>query len=171
VVGETNIDIPRHDPQLRVKKLLLVPKPKAYKETVKAIMETDKIVLGPGDIYSSVIPNLLVSGIASAIKRSKAKKIYICNIMTKHGETTGFKASDFVHEVEKYLGKEVIDYVICNNTKPSEKLLKEYEKENAEFVEPDLSNKKLKVIKTNLLDNIYLARHNPDKLAKAIMSI
>lgn len=171
VVGETNIDIPRHDPSLRVKKLLLVPKPKAYHETVKAILSADKIVLGPGDLYSSVIPNLLVPGITSAIKKSKAKKVYVCNIMTKHGETTGFKASDFVHEVEKYLGKGVIDYVICNNKKPSEHLLKDYEKEKAEFVEPDLDNKKLKVIKTNLLDDIHLARHNPDKLAKAIMSI
>jgi uncharacterized cofD-like protein len=171
VVGETNIDIPRHDPKLRVKKLLLVPKPSAYKETLNAIQHADKIILGPGDLYSSVIPNLLVSGITNAIKKSRAKKIYVCNIMTKHGETTNFKASDFVHEVEKYLGKEVIDYVICNNKKPSADLLKEYEREKAEYVEPDLRNTKFKVVKTDLLDNIHLARHNPDKLAKAIMSI
>jgi 2-phospho-L-lactate transferase/gluconeogenesis factor (CofD/UPF0052 family) len=73
--------------------------------------------------------------------------------------------------MEKYLGKGVIDYVICNNKKPSDKLLKEYEKEKADYVEPDLKNHRFKVIRTDLLDNIHLARHNPDKLAKAIMSI
>jgi len=171
VVGETNIDIPRHDPQLRIKKLLLVPKPKAYKETIQAILEADKIVLGPGDLYTSVIPNLLVTGIAQAIKKSKAKKIYVCNIMTKHGETNGFKASDFVSEVEKYLGKGVLDYVICNDKRPSKQLILEYEKEQAGYVEPDLKNSSFKVAKADLLDSIDLARHNPDKLANIILQI
>ena len=92
--------------------------------------------------------------------------------MTKYGDSTGFKASDFVAEVEKYLGKGVLDYVICNNKKPSKQLLQEYEKEKAGFVEPDLKDtNKYKVIKTDLLDNIDLARHNPDKLAKTIMKL
>lgn len=171
VVGETNIDIPRHDTRLRIKKLFLVPKPKAYREAVRTILKADKIVIGPGDLYTSVLPNLLVSGIKNAIKKSKAKKVYVYNIMTKHGETTGFKASDFVKEVEKYLGEGVLNYVICNNKRPSIKLLKEYEKEKAEFVEPDIKSKKYKVVRTDLLDNIDLARHNPDKLAKTIMKL
>jgi len=171
IVGETNIDIPRHDPQLKVKKLFLVPKPKAYKETIKAILEADKIVIGPGDLYTSVVPNLLVLGITQAIKKSKAKKIYVCNIMTKHGETTGFKASDFVNELEKYLGKNVLDYVVCNSQKPSKALLDDYKKENAEYVEPDIKSKKYRIIRTDLLDNIDLARHNPEKLAKIIIGI
>lgn len=171
VVGETNIDIPRHDTRLRIKKLFLVPKPKACREAVRTILKADKIVIGPGDLYTSVLPNLLVSGIKNAIKKSKAKKVYVYNIMTKHGETTGFKASDFVKEVEKYLGEGVLNYVICNNKRPSIKLLKEYEKEKAEFVEPDIKSKKYKVVRTDLLDNIDLARHNPDKLAKTIMKL
>lgn len=172
IVGETNIDVPRHDPKLKIKKLFLVPKPRAYKESIKAILKADKIVIGPGDIYSSILPNVLIIGIRNALKKSKAKKIYICNIMTKHGETTDFNASDFVKEVEKYLGERVLDFVVCNNKKPSKKLLERYEKEKARFVEPDLKKGNgFKVIKTDLLDNINLARHNPDKLAKTIMEL
>ncbi|MBN2459937.1 YvcK family protein [Candidatus Woesearchaeota archaeon] len=172
VVSETNIDIPRHDAGLRIKELFLAPRPpKAYEGAVKSILEADKIVIGPGDLYTSIIPNLLISGIPEAIKESKAKKIYVCNIMTKHGETTGFKASDFVKELEKYLGKGVLDYVVCNNKKPAPDLMKEYKKEKAEFVEPDLKSNGYKIVKADLLDKIDLARHNPDKLAKTIMNI
>ncbi|MBU1199405.1 MAG: YvcK family protein [Nanoarchaeota archaeon] len=172
VVGETNIDIPRHDAELKIKKLFLAPKPRAYKGAVKAILEADKIVIGPGDLYTSVLPNILVSGMKQAIAKSKAKKIYVCNIMTKRGETTNYKASDFVREIEKYLGEKVINYVICNNKKPAKNLLAKYKKEQADFVEPDLKNtKKLRVVKTNLLDDIHLARHDPDKLAKTIIEL
>jgi len=172
VVGETNIDIPKHDPKLRIKKLFLIPKPRAYREAVKAIIKADKLIIGPGDLYTSILPNLIITGIRKAINKSKAKKIYVCNIMTKHGETTGFKANDFVNEVQKYLGEGVLNYIICNNKKPSKTLLKEYKKERAEFVEPNLkSNKKFKVIRTDLLDDIHLARHNPEKLARTIMKL
>ncbi|MBN2052365.1 YvcK family protein [Candidatus Woesearchaeota archaeon] len=171
VVGETNIDIPRHDPELKIKKLFLVPKPRAYNETIKAILAADKIIIGPGDLFTSVIPNLLVGGVVPAIKKSKAKKVYVCNIMTKYGETTGFKASDFVNELEKYLGKDVLNYLVCNNKKPSKALLEDYQKEKAEYVEPDLVSKKIRAVKTDLLDNIDLARHNPEKLARTIMKL
>ena len=92
--------------------------------------------------------------------------------MTRHGDSAGFKASDFVKEVEKYLGIGVLDYVICNNKKPSKQLLDKYKKEKAEFVEPDIeSSDGFKAIKTDLLDDIHLARHNPEKLAKTIMEL
>ena len=172
IVSETNIDIPKHDAKLKIQKLFLAPTPRAYKGAVKAIQEADKIVIGPGDLYTSVLPNILVIGIKQAIAKSKAKKIFVCNIMTKHGETSGFKVCDFMRELEKYLGKGIINYVICNNKKPSQKLLEKYDKEKAEFVETDIKDDKdLKIIKTDLLDNINLARHNPDKLAKTIMKI
>jgi len=172
IVSEVNLVIPKHDPRLRIKKVFLVPKAKAYKPAVESILKADKIVIGPGGLFYSILPSILVSGIKAALKKSRAKKIYVCNIMTKYGDSTGFKASDFVAEVEKYLGKGVLDYVICNNKKPSKQLLQEYEKEKAGFVEPDLKDtNKYKVIKTDLLDNIDLARHNPDKLAKTIMKL
>lgn len=172
IVGEDNICNPKHDHNLRIKKLFIVPEAKAHPDAVNSILKADKIVFGPGGLFNSVIPNLLVSGIKDAIIKSNAKKIYVCNIMTRYGDSAGFKASDFVMEIEKYLGKDVLDYVICNNKKPSKQLLDKYKKEKAEFVEPDIeSNEKYKVIKTDLLDDIHLARHNPDKLAKTIMEL
>jgi len=171
IVGETNIDIPKHNPNLKIKKLFIVPKAKANKEALASIASADKIIIGPGDLYTSVLSSLLIGGIKEALKKSKAKKIFVCNIMTKHGETTGFKASGFVHEIERYLGKGVLDYAICNDKKPAPKLLKEYEKEHSMFVEPDIRDGGLKVIRANMLDDIQLARHDPEKLAKAIMSI
>jgi uncharacterized cofD-like protein len=170
ILGETNIDIPKHNANLKIKKLFTVPKAKAYNEAVQSIIEADKIIIGPGDIYTSVLSNIIVEGIKEAIMKSKAKKIYVCNIMTKHGESSGFKASDFISEIEKYLGK-TLDYVICNNKKPAKNLLEKYASEKSEFVEPNAKEIKFKIIKTNLLDDIHLARHDPDKLAKAIMSI
>jgi len=172
IVSETNIDVPRHDSNLKVKELFLAPRPPAaYKGAINSILSADKIIIGPGDLYTSILPNLLVNGISEAIKKSKAKKIYVCNIMTKHGETTGFKAADFVAEIEKYLGKKVIDFVVCNNKKPTDKMIAEYSKEKSEFVEPNIKDNNYKVIKTDLLDNIHLARHNPEKLAKTIVGI
>ena len=171
IVSEVNLLIPKHDPRLRVKKVFLMPKAKAYKPAVESILKANKVVIAPGGLHYSLLPSILVSGVKDALKKSRADKIYVCNIMTQYGDSTGFKASDFVKEMEKYLGKGVLDYVICNNKKPSKQLLQEYEKEKAEYVEPDLESKKFKVIKTDLLDDIYLARHNPDKLAKTIMNI
>ncbi|MBW2990309.1 YvcK family protein [Candidatus Woesearchaeota archaeon] len=172
IIGQTNITIPKYDPNLRIKKIFSIPKPRANPEAIKAILKAHKIVLGPGDLFSSVLPNLLVTGIKKAVLKSKAKKIYVCNIMNKYGEATNFQAKDYVEEIEKYLGKDVLNYVVCNNKKPGKALLDRYKKEKAGFVEPNISStKKLKVIKTDLLDNIHLARHNPDKLAKVIIKI
>jgi uncharacterized cofD-like protein len=171
IVSEVNLYTPKFDTKLKIKKVFLIPKAKAYAPAIKAILKADKIVIGPGGLHYSLLPSLLVSGITAALKKSKAKKIYVCNIMTKAGDATGFKASNYVDEMEKYLGKGVIDYVICNDKRPSGQLIKNYEKEKAEFVEPDLKNHRFKVIRADLLDNINLVRHNPDKLAKAIMSI
>ncbi|SRR4030043_293110 len=171
IVSEVNLLIPKHDPRLRVKKVFLMPKAKAYKPAVESILKANKVVIAPGGLHYSLLPSILVSGVKDALKKSRADKIYVCNIMTQYGDSTGFKASDFVKEMEKYLGKGVIDYVICNNKRPSAKLIQEYGKEKAEYVEPDIVSKKFRVIKTDLLDNIHLARHNPDKLAKTIMNI
>jgi uncharacterized cofD-like protein len=171
IVGETNLDIPKHNPMRRIKKLMLVPHVSAYKESVKAILSADKIIIGPGDLYTSVLPNLLVRGISQAIAKSNGKKIFVCNIMTKHGETTGFGAKEFVEELEKYLGKGVVDAILMNRTAPAKKLLAEYRKEHSEFVKPNYEGMQYKVVKADLLDGINFARHDSDKLAKAIISI
>lgn len=175
--GEKNIDVPKHNPKLKIEKIWLNPDAFAYAYALKAIEQADVIGIGPGDIYTSVIPNFLVKGIVESIRESKAKKVYICNLMTKNGETNGFKASDHVREIEKYLGEGTVDYVICNTKKPSEELLDLYEKENRFFVEPDLNGGRYNVLEDCLLneknwgDGGNLIRHHPTRLAKLIMGI
>ncbi len=175
VVGEKNIDVPKHDPNLKIEEIFLNPPAKANKLAVKAIKEADFIVIGPGDLYSSILPNFLVQGIKEAVIKSKAKKIYVCNIMTKYGETNNFKASDFVKVMERYLGKGVLDYIIVNLRKPKKEYLKRYQKEKAQFVLFDEKNftnfKNYKIIKAYLLRKGRLLRHDPLKLAKVISKI
>ncbi len=111
VRGETNIDIPKHDPNLKIKKVWLELYPpvqgraeaKINPRVTDAIAKADMIIIGPGDLYSSLIPNLLVAGVPEAIKKSNAKKVFIVNLKTKQGETQHFKAEDFVSEIKKYI--------------------------------------------------------------------
>src|SRR3990170_4224119 len=109
IVGETNIDIRKEKPGVKIDYVYLDPKAYAYPEVLKEIDTADVIVLGPGDLYTSVIPNLLVEGIAESINYSRAKKVYICNLMTKHGESDSFAASDFVREIRTYLENGKLD--------------------------------------------------------------
>ena len=175
VVGESNIDVPKHDGSLFIEEVFLNPEPKVNKEAIKAIKEADIIIAGPGDLYTSIIPNFLVKGIKEAIKKSQAKKIYICNTMTKYGETNKFTAEDFFATLEKYLGKGVIDYFLVNIEKPKNCYLGKYNKEKAELVKYDkkiLSSwKKPKVIFARLLRQGPLLRHDSKKLAKVISNI
>lgn len=175
IKGETNIDIPKHDGELAIKRVWLEPDARANHKALKAIKQADLIVIGPGDLYTSVLPNLLARGISEAIEQSKAKKIFICNLMTKYGETHGFVAKDFVSALENYLGEEVLDAVIFNNQKPPEAVLKRYRQERAFFVDPFFDKaaglKKLKVVKTGLIRKGELIRHDHQKLAEAILKL
>lgn len=172
IEGETNIDIPKHDPTLRIKHVYLEPLARANKRALKAVREAHLIVIGPGDLYTSIIPNLLVHGIASTIKKSSARKVYVCNIMTKLGETNGFGAADFMREIERYLGKGVIDTVLVNKRPPRRSRLLYYlyhdgsepVKNNFEKME-----KLYNVVETDLLREGGLVRHDPDKLATAML--
>ncbi len=114
ITGETNIDIPKHKSQ--VEKVLLDNEVHVFEEAREKLLNADAIIIGPGDLYSSLIQILLVSGIKEAINKSNAKLIYICNLQNKKGETDNFKVSDFEKEIEKYLNKKV-DYIIFNNKK------------------------------------------------------
>lgn len=175
VRGETNIDVPKHDPMIPIHKIWLDPLAKINPEARRAILTANMIVIGPGDVFTSIIPNILVGGVAAAIKKSKARKVYICNMMTKFGETHGFKAQDFVDTIEKYLGKNVLDYAIFNNKKPRIAVLRRYLKENSSFVdvpEENRNRRKTKYILSNLLDSGEFIRHNPGKkLARVLMSV
>ncbi len=175
IVGETNIDIPKHDGNLRIKRVFLSPKARAYEKAIKAINEADLIVIGPGDLYGSVVSNLIVGGIPEAIRNSKAKKVYICNLMTKFGETNNFKVHNFVEVIEKYLGKNVIDYVLYNKPIKDKKLLKKYAEEKSFPVVCDKEElkkfKNIKFIEGNFVTKPILARHDPDKIAIEILKL
>jgi len=173
ISGETNIDIPKHNGNLKIKRVFLRPKAKAYPESLEAIKKADLIVIGPGDLYSSLSQILLVGGVAEAISKSKAKKVYICNLMTKHGETNNFTILDFVKEIEKYLESE-LDYVIYNNFIPSKKRIKNYRKKHPELLElvpinEDLA--KAKFIGKNLLLKRGPIEHSPKEITKTIINL
>lgn len=172
VLGETNIDVPKHNGNLKIKKLFLKPKASAYPPALKAINRADLIVIGPGDLYSSLAQILLVKGLPEAIKKSRAKKIYICNLMTKYGETNNFSVLNFTQEIEKYL-KSQLDYVLYNNFIPSAKIIKNYKKQHPELLEIvkiDKDLPKAKFIGLNLLSK-NLIEHSSKKLAKILLKI
>ncbi|MFA5392420.1 MAG: uridine diphosphate-N-acetylglucosamine-binding protein YvcK [Candidatus Paceibacterota bacterium] len=175
VIGESNIDVPKHDGNLLIKEVFLNPQVKANEEALKAIKDADLIIFGPGDLYSSIIPNFLVKGIKEAIKKSKAKKVYISNIMTKFGETNHFTAEQFLTVIEKYLGKGIIDYFLVNIEKPKKSYLEKYKREKAELVKYNKQYlsalKKPKVIFAKLVRSSHLLRHDSKKIAKVIEKI
>ncbi len=174
IKGEANIDDPKHDGHLKIIEVFLRPNARVNKKAEDAIKRADLIVIGPGDLYTSVIPNLLVKGISRAIRRSRAKKVYVCNLMTKFGETHKYKTSDFVEAIEKYLGKNVLDYVIVNSKKPPKKLLLKYKKEKKALVEIDeekFKDKKFLLIPAKVMSNKNLIRHDSDKLARLLLAV
>lgn len=173
ISGENNIDIPKHDGKLRIKEVFLKPEAKTYPAAIKAIKKADLIIIGPGDLYSSLAQILLTKGMSEAIKESKAKKVYICNLMTKYGETHDFSVSDFSKEIEKFLGQE-LDYVIYNNKKPSKQRLLKHKKENPGLIDLvgfDRKNvsKKASFIGADLLTFSGPVIHDPNKLSKIIL--
>jgi len=171
IIGES--DIPKTDKN--IKKVFLKP---AYceptEDSLSAILQADIITVGPGSLFTSILPNLLVNGIVEKIKESEAIKIYICNVMTEPGETTGFTAGDHLKTIYQHIDSKIFDYIIVNQDKGSEKLLKKYEEEGAYPVEIDektLIKSGAKVIKENLLTDEKYLRHNPEKTAKKILKM
>jgi uncharacterized cofD-like protein len=174
IKGESNIDIPKHDGNIPVKRIFLEPKAFAYYKAIEKIQDADIIVIGPGDLYTSIIPNFLVNGISDAVRECKAKKIYVCNLMTKFGETNDFSVQDFYNKVIDYLGSPCIDYVIYNSNSLSDDVIEKYAEENQFPVRFDTSVK----IEGNPVfvkgDFVYfkdVARHDSKKLARKIMEL
>ena len=166
ILGQTKI-IAYPDP---IDEVFLVPgNPPAHNGVLEACKEADLIILGPGSLFSSIIPNLLVKGVNDAIMESKAKKIYICNIMTQPGETDDFTVSDHLLAVEKYLGYS-IDYLIINTGKISKNLIKKHTRKNSFTVTDDSRRliKRTKIIRADIISNKDYARHDPEKISKVI---
>ena len=171
--GETNIDIPKHDPKLRITNLWLGPRAVINPNARRAILGSDLVVIGPGDLYTSILPNLLVGGMSEALRETGAKVVYVVNVMTKLGETNGFGASDFISVVKEYVGEGVIDYILVNDKQASPARLKAYAEEGAAPVENDLSTTfgSAEVVATDLIRSRGFVRHDPDKLAQALLAI
>lgn len=167
---ETNIDTKLDENSSPIKKAYLTPEVKANKKAINAIEKSDVIVISYWDLYTSIVPNLLVKWIAKAIKKNKkAKVIYFCNLMTKPGETTNFEAIDFIDIIEKYLWKDILDYVIVNDWYISECMADKYkslEKKKPVKVKNHkfFKWKSYKVLEADLLHQDTFVRHSYDKI-------
>lgn len=170
VDGESNIP----ETGKRIKRLFTTPSHcKPLPDVIQAIKEADLIILGPGSLYTSVIPNLLITEISEAISKSSAKKIYVCNIMTQPGETTNYTASEHIQAILQHAGyPNMIDAVLVNNSLP-EDLSPDYAKANSYPVVVDtdaIKAKNINVVSTRLYEENEekYVRHSPSRLARAI---
>lgn len=146
----------------------------AVQSSLDALRDAEAIVLGPGSLYTSIMPNLLVEGIGDALCRSKAVKIYICNVMTQPGETDGYTASMHVKAILDHAGRNAVDYVIVNSTPVPEDLKKKYAEAGAYPVIVDedvLKALGVGVIKADLITNHDAIHHDPKKLAESVMQV
>lgn len=176
VFGETKIDMRDFDLKFPIKKVYLTPKARIFKDAAQAISQADVIVLGPGDLFTSIVPVLLVEGVNKAILASKAKLVYVVNLMTKRGETDNFTATDFVAVIKDYLGEaqKKLSHVFVNkNINYSKtKISRWYKRYGSRPVVNDLvDNSGLTILERNFIDETTLFRHQPEKLAKAIVSL
>ncbi len=173
-IGEKNICVDGKGKKIKrvyFDKSTALPAP----EVLESIEEADIIILGPGSLYSSVICNLLVAGIPEAIMHASASKVYICNIMTQEGETDNYTLSEHINEVEKYLGKNVLDYAVVNEAEVTEEMIEEFNQKKSKPVDIDIDNIKNKEIK--IISDEYIVTlpgkimHNSKKITKDIIDI
>ncbi len=167
-----------------IKRIWIEPKGKANPKALRAIAKADLIVVGPGKLYTSILPNFLVSGVAKAFARSRAKKVYIANLMSQQGHTDNFSVTDYVETLESYIASRVFDTIVYNTKKPPKALTRRYADEG----EPVICGEKCRRSGRNLVGANLLAlgvariakrdplrrtliRHDPEKLAMIIMGL
>ncbi len=177
------IDEPPHDGKMKITDVYLKPKAIANPEAIDSLLKADMIILGPGDLFTSVLPNILVDGIAEAIRRSKAKKVYVANLMTKYGQTYNFTAKDHVQMIERYVGIHP-DAVIINNSKIPKKAVDFYKQSHEQQVFDDMDEvKHCEIVRADVVSRQFtqksktdtlvrsLIRHDSMKLASVIMGL
>ena len=146
---------------------------KPNEDVLKAIEEADYIIMGPGSLYTSIIPNLVISKVSEKIRESNAKKIYVCNVMTQHGETDNYTVSDHIVAINKHVEENIFDLVIANSREFDDSILSKYHKEKQEPVKIDqdkIEELGIKLIKNHdvgIVDNNTI-RHNADKVSELI---
>ncbi len=169
VRGETRITGSR----VPIKKLELSPKRvRPLPLAIEAIRRADLILLGPGSLYTSVLPNLLIPEVAAAIAKSKAPRVYIANLMTQPGETAGYALADHLRAIQMHAARRLVDFVIANKQPVSPKVARRYKTQGAEPVVidlPKLNELGCQVIFDNLLDERDVIRHNHKRLARLLL--
>ena len=160
--------------------MYLEPFPKANPHAIDEIMNADLIIISPGGLYTSLIPNLLVEGISKALRESKAKKILVLNLINKHGQTPNFKTTHYLEKMHHFIGKDIFDHIIVNSQKPPRELLEMYAQEgglvendlhDGRCIEANLLSSELKEIQKGDLLKRNLIRHDSQKLARELMNI
>ncbi|MFM7321083.1 MAG: uridine diphosphate-N-acetylglucosamine-binding protein YvcK [Armatimonadota bacterium] len=177
VTGESRIT---KDPA-PIRRIRLCPdEPKALPAALDAIAEADVLVLGPGSVYTSIIPNLLVPGIAEAVATSTALRCYVCNIMTQRGETDHFAASDHIRVIAEHAepflapGQRIVDHVLINGARPDAEAIERYHRSGSDVVSPDhevISRMGYRPVKGTFLASNEMVRHDADRLADAIVRL
>ena len=176
VLGESTIPTYAYHNHCKIERMFLTPsKITPVEDCIKSIKEADIIILGPGSLYTSIIPNLLVEGVSDAIKQSKAKVVYICNIMTQKGETEGYTAFDHAKAILDHSHDDLIDYCILNDEAIDDFLKAKYRFERSVQVKNDADKfikNNIELICENMLDSSSgYARHDYTALADAIMKL
>jgi uncharacterized cofD-like protein len=169
IAGESRISRAK----VPIRRVRLVPRHvQPLPEVLQAIARADLILMGPGSLYTSVIPNLLVSGVADAIRKSRATRVYVSNLMTQPGETVGYAASDHVRAIFKHGGKGLIDCVILNNRPFAPEVEARYRAQGAYPVQGDVAQMEkmgLRCISDNLMEEHGKVRHNGRRLAELLL--
>lgn len=184
IEGEASLDNRKerkdYDPNDPIVRIYFNTRADCNPQVLTAIEQAEKIVFAPGDLYTSVLPHLLINGVKEAINKSKAKVIFILNLMTKPGETDNYKASDLLKNFVSYLGNaDRIDYILGNENHINPKIVQTYEDSGQDLIEIDEETcqqiaPKAQIIKTPLaryMNNEHLLRHDNELLAKAILGI
>jgi len=178
IYGERAIDVPRGTQREKIRSVFLVPHHSdaisVYPPVLDAIETADYIIMGPGDLFTSIVPNALVPGVKEALQRTSATLLYVLNIMTKFGETHHFSGRDFVMTLEESIGREV-DGIIYNTEKPDDEVLERYAQQKAEFVILDGSEiwrGDRRIYAADLLDVAGgIVRHDVKKLGRLLQDI
>ncbi len=179
VFGESMIPFEAIKKNAKINAIKIHPEnAKIFEEVPKAIKSSDVILVGPGSLYTSILPNLLVKGVTEAILASKAKVVYCANLLSQPGETTGLAIEDYIDEIEKHIGVQIFDTVLVNNKKLSDCLYDAYKKEGATPLflskggKNKLTDKKLNIIERDFIEikEGYI-RHNADVVAQILLDI